>query len=195
MFKEMFATHTFAGGDWTKDTVFIQHSTKLCLLQAKEICAEFFFQALINKFAHFGQMRFKEPLDLRSAALEALNLTECGWEESHGPKEELASAIAAFLTQKRAMLEEYFSFVINDEGKMLAFPLLLDNYVPDFGNLPMLIVRLATDVDWEVEQDCFESLCKEMGNFYAQPELSLASVGEKVGIFLYECFALMICVC
>jgi DNA mismatch repair protein MLH1 len=157
----MFSTHTYVGGDWTKDAVFIQHSTKLCLIQAKEVCAEFFSQVVINKFANFGQMRFKEP---------------------HGPKEELASAIAAFLTQKRAMLEEYFSFVINDEGKMLAFPLLLDNYVPDFGNLPMLIVRLATDVDWEVEQDCFESLSKEIGSFYAQPELSLASVGEKVSI-------------
>lgn len=187
----MFATHSYVGGDWTKDAVFIQHSTKLCMIRAKEVCAEFFSQVLINRFAEFGQMRFKEPLDLRSAALEALNLAECGWEESHGPKEELASAIAAFLTQKRAMLEEYFSFVINDEGKMLAFPLLLDNYVPDFGNLPMLIVRLATDVDWEIEQDCFESLSKEIASFYAQPELSLASVTEIVSILQLLLFYFM----
>jgi len=150
------------------------------MLRAKEVCAELFYQLLINKFGEFGQMRFKVPLDLRSASLEALQLEECGWEESHGPREELASAIAAFLTQKRAMLEEYFSIVIDDQGKMLAFPHVLDNYVPDFGNLPMLIVRMATDVDWDKEQECFDSLSKEIASFYAQPELSLESVSEKV---------------
>jgi DNA mismatch repair protein MLH1 len=150
------------------------------MIRVKETCAEFFYQLFINKFAHFGQMRFKEPVDLRSASLEALQMEECGWEESHGPQEELASAIAAFLTKKRAMLEEYFSMVIDDQGKLLAFPLVLDNYVPDFGSLPMLIVRLATDVDWEKEQECFDSLCRELASFYSTPELSLETVSEKV---------------
>ncbi|XP_059470036.1 DNA mismatch repair protein Mlh1 [Neocloeon triangulifer] len=177
--QDIFSTHTYVGGDWQKAVVFIQHQTKLCMFQVQEVCSEFFYQLLINQFAKIGQLRFKTPLDLQSAALEALNLEECGWEESHGPKEELASAISAFLTQKRAMLEEYFGIVIDAEGKMLAFPLLLDNYVPNFGELPMLIVRLATDVEWDEERQCFQSVCREIASLYAHPELGLETVSVK----------------
>ncbi|CAB3364186.1 Hypothetical predicted protein [Cloeon dipterum] len=177
--QEIFSTHSYVGGDWQKGVIFIQHSTKLCMVQTQEVCSEFFYQLLINRFGDFGQLSFKEPLDLASAALEALQLEECGWEENHGPKEELATAISAFLTQKRAMLEEYFNIVINEEGKMLAFPLLLENNVPDFGELPMLIVRLATDVEWDAEKECFSGVCREVASFYAHPELRLDSANEK----------------
>ena len=33
--------------------------------------------------------------------------------------------------------------------------------------LPLFVLRLATEVNWESEQECFESLAKEIGLFYA----------------------------
>ncbi|XP_050747410.1 DNA mismatch repair protein Mlh1 isoform X3 [Gymnogyps californianus] len=53
------------------------------------------------------------------------------------------------------------------EGNLIGLPLLIDNYVPLLEGLPMFILRLATEVNWDEEKECFESLSKELAMFYS----------------------------
>lgn len=65
------------------------------------------------------------------------------------------------------MLKDYFSLEIDEDGNLTGLPLLIDNYVPPLEGLPMFILRLATEVNWDEEKECFESLSKECAMFYS----------------------------
>lgn len=56
------------------------------------------------------------------------------------------------------------------------------NYLPDMGGLPMYMLRLACDVDWESEQACFKTFCKETAHFYSK----LPRPSENVRIIIVE---------
>lgn len=55
----------------------------------------------------------------------ALELEDSGWSEADGPKEELASYIASLLKSKAAMLDDYFSLQIDEDGNIHTLPYLL----------------------------------------------------------------------
>lgn len=97
----------------------------------------------------------------------ALDSPESGWTEEDGPKEGLAEYIVEFLKKKTEMLADYFSLEIDEEGNLIGLPLLIDNYVPPLEGLPIFILRLATEVNWDEEKECFESLSKECAMFYS----------------------------
>lgn len=97
----------------------------------------------------------------------ALDSPESGWTEEDGPKEGLAEYIVEFLKKKAEMLADYFSLEIDEEGNLTGLPLLIDNYVPPLEGLPIFILRLATEVNWDEEKECFESLSKECAMFYS----------------------------
>jgi DNA mismatch repair protein MLH1 len=42
----------------------------------------------------------------------------------------------------------------------------VDECAPDLAGLPDFIVRLITEVAWDVELDCFESIARELADFY-----------------------------
>lgn len=46
--------------------------------------------------------------------------------------------------------------------------IISDNYIPDPTGLPMYIVRLATEVNWEEERECFRTFARETAKFHAQ---------------------------
>ena len=60
------------------------------------------------------------------------------------------------------MLDDYFSLEIDEEGNLLSIPQLLDGYIPYFGGLPVFILRLATEVDWDEEETCFDNVAQEL---------------------------------
>lgn len=43
------------------------------------------------------------------------------------------------------------------------------DYIPDLTQLPNFVLRLTTDVEWNVEKDCFDTLCRVMARFYRKP--------------------------
>ena len=45
-------------------------------------------------------------------------------------------------------------------GRLTALPVLIDHYTPDMDRLPLLILGLVRDVDWQMETACFEDLCR-----------------------------------
>nr|KAF6475233.1 mutL-like protein 1 [Rousettus aegyptiacus] len=165
--REMLHNHSFVGcvnPQWA----LAQHQTKLYLLNTTKLSEELFYQILIYDFANFGVLRLSEPAPLFDLAMLALDSPESGWTEEDGPKEGLAEYIVEFLKKKTEMLADYFSLEIDEqEGNLIGLPLLIDNYVPPLEGLPIFILRLATEVNWDEEKECFESLSKECALFYS----------------------------
>jgi DNA mismatch repair protein MLH1 len=50
------------------------------------------------------------------------------------------------LIQRRDMIAEYFSLGITKEGILTSIPLLLKNYTPNYGKLPLFLRRLGRNV-------------------------------------------------
>ncbi|NWH56518.1 MLH1 protein, partial [Geococcyx californianus] len=164
--QEMLRDHSFVGcvsPQWA----LAQYQTKLYLLNTTKLSQELFYQILIYDFANFGVLRLSEPAPLYELSMLALEDPESGWTEEDGPKEGLAEYIVEFLKKKTEMLKDYFSLEIDEEGNLIGLPLLIDNYVPPLEGLPMFILRLATEVNWDEEKECFESLSKELAMFYS----------------------------
>uniref|UniRef100_A0A8C3GAZ8 DNA mismatch repair protein MLH1 n=1 Tax=Cyclopterus lumpus TaxID=8103 RepID=A0A8C3GAZ8_CYCLU len=178
--QEMLQNHSFVGcvnPQWT----LIQHHTKLYLLNTTKLSQELFHQILIYDFGNFGVLRLSTPAPLYDLAMLALDSEESGWTEEDGPKEGLAQYIVDFLKKKTEMLEDYFSVEIDQEGNLTGLPLLLDKYTPLMVGLPMFILRLATEVNWDNEKECFRGLSKECGMFYSirKQYILEAELGEE----------------
>ncbi|XP_073722120.1 DNA mismatch repair protein Mlh1-like [Misgurnus anguillicaudatus] len=177
--QELLQNHSFVGSvnpQWT----LVQHQTKLYLLNTTKISQELFYQILIYDFGNFGVLRLSNPAPLYDLAMLALDSEESGWTEEDGPKEGLAQYIVDFLKQKSEMMEEYFSLEIDDEGKLVGLPMLLDNYIPAMERLPMFILRLATEVNWDREKECFHDFAVECSHFYSIRKLyTLESDAEE----------------
>ncbi|XP_019615504.1 PREDICTED: DNA mismatch repair protein Mlh1-like isoform X1 [Branchiostoma belcheri] len=155
----------------------VQHQTKLYLISTRRLSQELFYQLALFDFGNFGMLRLSEPAPIRELAMMALDSEESGWTEEDGSKEELSQYIVTFLQQKAPMLLDYFSLQIDSEGNLCTLPLLLDNYIPPLEGLPMFVLRLATEVDWDSEKECFQTFARECGLFYAIRS-SVASTSE-----------------
>ncbi|XP_034041530.1 DNA mismatch repair protein Mlh1 [Thalassophryne amazonica] len=164
--QEMLQNHSFVGcvnPQWT----LIQHHTKLYLLNTSRLSQELFYQILIYDFGNVSVLRLSTPAPVYELAMLALESEESGWTEEDGPKEGLAQYIVDFLKKKAEMLEDYFSLEIDQEGNVTGLPLLLDKYTPIMEGLPMFILRLATEVNWDGEKECFRDFSRECSSFYS----------------------------
>ena len=90
-----------------------------------------------------------------------------GWTEEDGDKEDIAKSVEDLLIEKSPMLEDYFSIKIDQDGTLHSIPILLEGFVPDLNGLALLLLRLATEVDWDDEEECFHTFCLELSKFYA----------------------------
>ncbi len=70
------------------------------------------------------------------------------------------------------MLEDYFSIAFESKGVnelvLKGLPIILQGHSPSPHALPMFLLRLATQVQWEEEQPCFEGVCTELALYYAE---------------------------
>lgn len=118
--------------------------------------------------------------------------------EPGSSREELCGLVEALLTQKAEMLQEYVGMTfasqpVPDQQQqqqhpaglgpglyLTGIPQLLDGFVPDLSSLPQLILHLARDVDWDTEEECFQSLATAIAAFYAvQPLLCKPAVASS----------------
>lgn len=168
--RELFRNHTFVGCV-NQRYCLVQHKTELYLINTRRVSEELFYQLMLKNFGRFGLYQLSEPAPIYDLAMMALGLEECGWTEADGPKEELARYMSSFLTSKAEMLDDYFSLGINEAGEITSLPIVLNDHTPPVEGLPMYALRLATEVEWEKEQECFETFCRETARFYAGPSV------------------------
>lgn len=163
--RDLLQNHTFVGCV-NESHALIQHSTRLYLANTTTLSKELFYQLLLQEFGNLGVLRLSEPAPIKELVMLALDSSASGWTPADGPKEDMADYVVTFLNSKAEMLQDYFSLEVED-GKLLTLPMLMENYIPPLDELPMYILRLATEVNWETEKECFHSFLQETADFYA----------------------------
>ncbi|KAJ3112583.1 DNA mismatch repair protein [Phlyctochytrium bullatum] len=152
--------------------------------------ADFFYQLYLKGFSNYGYIRLSNPLpiqELIQLALEHAKKVQA--DAKHLDPIELAEEYTDLLMSKREMLLEYFSIEINEEGNLLSLPVLLKNYSPKLGKLPDFLARLAAQVEWDDEKECFLTLGKEIAYFYACESPKLDQCYEVPDCKHAECVA------
>ncbi|XP_034108161.1 DNA mismatch repair protein Mlh1 [Drosophila albomicans] len=145
-----------------------QHETRLYMCNTVAFSEELYYQRLVFEFQNCSEISVVPPLPLEQLLLIALNSQAAGWEPEDGDKSELAANAASILQQKAPIMREYFALRISDDGLLESLPALLPQHMPSRAQLPVYLLRLATEVEWELEAECFESFCRETARYYAQ---------------------------
>eukprot|EP00116_Pleurobrachia_bachei_P001154 sb/3461416/ len=166
---DMFRESTFVGAVNEK-LALVQVLTKLYLMDYGRLSRALVYQKVVFDFRNMPVFRLSEGACIREMALLALGQSESGWREDHGPKEELADLTVRLLVSKREMLSDYFSLEITEKGILTGLPVVIDNYPPLLQRLPMFLLRLSTEVDWDSERGCFEGISREIARFYTLTE-------------------------
>ncbi|CAK1594543.1 unnamed protein product [Parnassius mnemosyne] len=147
----------------------IQHSTKLYLCNTTKLTEELFYETMLYDFQNFGLIKLSNPLPVEELFILGLRSQESEWNPEFGDMREMVQQMTRLLVSKKDMLFEYFSFEINNDGELLALPLLLDGHTPFMGALPTYLVRLVTEVNWDSEKECFDTFSRQTAIFYSQP--------------------------
>lgn len=164
--RDILANLTFIGCiDQT--SALIQSGVNLYICNTRKLAEELFYEIMLYDFANFGVIKFSERISLFDLALIALDSGETGWTEEDGPKDELAARVKELLLEKADMMNEYFSIVMDRVGNLRSLPVLLDKYFPYEAEIPLYMMRLATEVEWRKEQQCFQNICRETAKFYS----------------------------
>jgi DNA mismatch repair protein MLH1 len=173
---DIFATHAFVGlVDPSRRITAIQGGVKLYLVDYAMISNEYFYQLGLTDFGNFGSIQFTTPLDLAELLGRAVEdeqqkqpaSTLVDWNE-------VISMVRARLIDRRDMLLECFSIAVSEDGLLLGMPLLIKGYTPAWTKLPNFLLRMGPYVNWDDEKPCFESILRELANFYVPEALPAA---------------------
>nr|WJN24863.1 mismatch repair protein [Moesziomyces parantarcticus] len=170
---EVVQNHTFVGVvDLHKGLSLIQHETRLLLVNHDAMIREFAYQLVLRQFGSFAAVRLDPPLSLDELVDIALENTAGVPEDSTASTEAARDKVVGVLLDHAEMLHEYFSMVIDADKRTLdALPSLLPGAsvagvqgacAIELERLPQLLVRLATRVDWNDEQACFETFARQI---------------------------------
>ncbi|KAJ3026445.1 UNVERIFIED_CONTAM: DNA mismatch repair protein [Siphonaria sp. JEL0065] len=172
---DLFRNHTLVGPVDDK-WMLLQYQTKLYIIDVEDVSClrspsrEFFYQLVLHGFSNFGYLHLSEPVSIYELVMMALNeeasLNPEELETLQDP-ESIATQIVQMFIDRREMLQEYFSMVVLEDGTLMSLPVLLKGYEPNLGKLPLFLIRLGTEVDWETEEGCFDSFAHELGIFFA----------------------------
>ena len=179
---DIISTHTFVGiVDEQKRIAAIQGGVKLFLVDYGMLCNEYFYQVGLTDFANYGSIRLDPPLPLYSllkvaAEQEKKNAGDAADEVDWV---EVVNSVKNQLINRRALLAEYFSMNITEDGDLCSIPLLVKSYTPSLAKLPQFLLRLGPYVDWDSEKACFQSVLRELAAFYVPENLPLPPVVDE----------------
>ncbi|XP_016970229.1 DNA mismatch repair protein Mlh1 [Drosophila rhopaloa] len=145
-----------------------QHETHLYLCNTRSFSEELFYQRLIYQFQNCSEITMNPPLPVKELLMLSLDSEAAGWTSEDGDKTDLSVSAAEILLKKAPIMREYFGLRISEEGQLESLPSLIPQHRPNVAHLPVYMLRLATEVDWEQEARCFETFCRETARFYSQ---------------------------
>jgi len=167
---DLFKNHIFVGCV-DKALVLVQYKTKLYLLNMVTLSKELVYQEVFHRFGDFDRIKLSSPLPIYNLFMIALESPLSGWQESSGEKDSIAKKLTDLMLERSEMLREYFAIDVDDEGNLRALPQVLDDYIPQLKYLPLFMLWLCTEVEWEYEVECFEGIARQIADFYCvQPE-------------------------
>jgi len=128
----------------------------------------FFYEQALRLFGNMPRMNLSNGLSVRDLLSLAAD-------------DDQALAAAQTLKYKAPMLLEYFSISIDSEGFLQGLPELVENYAPPLLMLPTFLLRLALEVDFTREKECFQGVAEELARFYhVQPGRYLTNQTRSV---------------
>ncbi|KAG1235452.1 hypothetical protein G6F68_001886 [Rhizopus microsporus] len=189
----VFQNHTFIG--CVDDRLaLIQYEQDIFLVNYNIASEELFYQIALSEFCNMGELKLSKPMSVKDCVLMAIE-----YEAAKGnlPNElqdanTIATTISEVLVSRADMLKEYFSMTISPDGLLLGLPMMVKDYVPCMDKLPLFLLRLGTEVDWESEKKCFETFSRELAIFYCADPLKDDQERERflyqVQHYLFPCF-------
>jgi DNA mismatch repair protein MLH1 len=199
---ELLSAHTYVGFVSPAYSL-VQHRTKLYLLNVTNLSRSFFYQTALRYFGHHPLLLFERPLPLRKLIRMALAHPSQAARSLPAQRDALADEYTELLLSRAAMLKEYFALSIesssgetdeeaaamNEDGgagadaaaaqspldqvQLLGIPELAEHYNPPLLLLPLFLLQLARDCNWNSEQECFESVAHCLAEFYKLRKESL----------------------
>uniref|UniRef100_A0A8D8FJS6 DNA mismatch repair protein Mlh1 n=4 Tax=Culex pipiens TaxID=7175 RepID=A0A8D8FJS6_CULPI len=169
--RKIFSELTFVGVIDRRKAL-IQYDTKLFLTSTRVLCQELCYQMLLFNFGNLGAISLSPAISVAELASLALQDPDNGWTEEDGPIAELAERIVEILVSKAPIMREYFGLSISEEGLLESIPVVIEDYTPSVVHLATYVLRLATEVEWDDEQECFQSFCRETAEYYAKIALT-----------------------
>lgn len=158
----------------SRSKALVQCDNILYLATTRNLLQELLYQEAILNFGNFEVIEFEEPLPLRKLAMVGFDMKECGYEENDGDKTQLAMNVETILKEQRELLQEYFGITINVDGELETLPSIIPSYLPLMSHLPLFIVRLASEVNYEDEKQCFKLICTELASYFSRLSLTSA---------------------
>ncbi|KAI0795447.1 DNA binding protein [Abortiporus biennis] len=168
---DVLANHIFVGiVDMDKCLSLIQHEKELYLVNHGALAEELFYQLGLRQFGNFNRIRLDPPPPLRTLIELAVDVEETV-KKTKLSKSKLVDTIVDLLIERREMIDEYFSLSVSDDGNVESIPLLLRDYTPNLDKLPLFLMRLGPQVNWNSEKECFETFLRELAFFYVPEPL------------------------
>ena len=128
-----------------------------------ELTKHLFYQLMLIQFQSCDMMQLRPAPKLFDLIRIALESPDSGWTEKDGDKDELAKNAVRILSEKAALLDDYFSIQISnnsaeaegeedgDGWELSSIPILLEGYSPDLNQIPIFALKLAVSVEWTEE--------------------------------------------
>ncbi|PVG01895.1 DNA mismatch repair protein MutL [Serendipita vermifera] len=165
-FAEILEKHIFVGiADCKLCLSLLQCDTKLYLVNHAALAEEFFYQIGLRQFGNMHKIKLEPAPPLRELIKLAV-AADPEFSESGMAIDEGADTIAQILVDRAEMLEEYFAIKIDDKGLVQEIPMLLRDYKPNLDKLPLFLMRLGPQVQWDSEKGCMSSFLRELAYFY-----------------------------
>lgn len=166
--------------------VLLQYQTQLYLCNFRVVCEELFRQQVFLRFSNFDRIQLTTPLPIRDLLERACPLV-CAQRppDSTAPLWTPAACVDALL-RMREMLAEYFSLELTPDGALAALPQIVDGYVPDLAYLPLFLYCLASEVNWQLESECFHGVAHQLARFYVPRLPRAAAAGGAVAATTLE---------
>ena len=150
----------------TKNRSLIQIDTQLIMINHRRLATTFFYQLCLDRFANFPAFEFK-PIRLESILNLSLKSTGSNLDPERMRASGLVEHACSTLTNVSEMLKCYFTIVVDENG-IHRLPVILEGLRPRVGTLPLFLLRLATDVDYNDEKKCFKKICQVISEMYAE---------------------------
>ncbi len=167
-------------GTISRNRSLIQWNMELLMIHHTNLAKLLFYQLALNQFKGIPMACLGQSLNVKELIKFELQNTSKSESYQNEQTELLAKQAATCLARNRKMLKDYFSISFeyvgdnsqnkNDEEKLIltGLPILLEGHSPPPNELPSFLLRLAFEVNWMEEEECFHSICTELGFFYSK---------------------------
>jgi DNA mismatch repair protein MLH1 len=169
--KTQIETLTYVGVA-SRTKALIQCGSILYLLDIPKITEELFYQLSLKNFENFDFIELENKLKICDLVMMGFEMDLIEWRESDGEKSMLTEGAVRILVENREMLADYFSIGITKDGELTKLPILIKSYQPLMSYLPIFLVTLATEVDYEDEKSCLREISLQIAKFYSQISIS-----------------------